>query len=63
MRKIRYELAIISVISIIFSYLIVSNFIIEINIWQYLLIEVTILSFSYLHHKRKIFLLKQHNAK
>jgi|31_taG_2_1085359.scaffolds.fasta_scaffold10466_2 hypothetical protein len=63
MRKIRYELAIISIISIIFSYLIINAFIIKIEVLQYLSIEGVLLFFHYLHYKRKQFLLKQYNVK
>ena len=63
MRKTRYELAMLSIISIIFSYLIINAFIIKIEVIQYLGIEVVLLFFHYLHYKRKQFLLKQYNVK
>ena len=58
MIKKRIEILLISVISLIFSYYLVNYFVVELEIYQYLLIEVVIGLLSYLQDYHKENLLK-----
>jgi hypothetical protein len=58
MIKKRIEILLISVISLIFSYYLVNYFVVELEMYQYLLIEVVIGLLSYLQDYHKEHLLK-----
>jgi hypothetical protein len=58
MIKKRIEILLISVISLIFSYYLVNYFVVELEVYQYLLIEVVIGLLSYLQDYHKENLLK-----